>query len=227
MSRSFYYGNDAQLLSGSSNFSSLITANPTSYGLVAAQATSYGTLHSAFASALTLWENPPTRTKGALENKNTAREALIAKAKQLVAIIQATPTVTNGQRGDLGIAIRSTPTPLDSLGQATDFGASLDATGALNLKWKCVSPRGTGMTYQIWRLNSPDAEWEYLGGTGEKKWLDDTLPAGSSRITYQIQATRSTAKGPWAAFNVTIGVGGGSSALKTTITQGKAVKIAA
>ncbi len=228
MSRSFYFAKDALLLSGSATFSSLITANPTSYGLVAGQATSYGTLNSAFAAAYALWIAPATRTKTTLENKNSSRAALIANAKQLAAIIQATPTVTNGQRAALGLSIRATPQPLGSLGKPSDLAVSLQETGALDLSWKCSSPRASGMTYQVYRRIGADGAFEYLGGTGEKKFTDNTLPAGSAQVTYQIQAVRSTAVGPWAQFNVNFGVGGGSgTALTAKITEGKPVKIAA
>ena len=105
--------------------------------------------------------------------------------------------------------------------------AGLEANGALKLTWKCSSPRASGMTYQIYRRATPEGEFEYLGGTGEKKWTDNTLPAGSSQITYQLQAVRSTAVGPWAQFNVNIGVSSASGAAKATVTEGEPVKIAA
>jgi hypothetical protein len=227
MSRSFYYGTDAQLLSSSNSFSALITANPTSYGLVAGQATAYGTLNTAFGTALALWLAPATRTKVTLENKNAAREALIANAKMLAAIIQSTPTVTNGQRAALGLSIRETPTPVGSLGKPTKLKVTLSETGALELGWSCSSPRASGMTYQIYRRNAPDGEFTYIGGSGEKKFTDATLPAGSSQVTYQIQAVRSTAVGPWASFNVNFGVSSGNGAAKTSVTEAKPVKIAA
>jgi len=52
-------------------------------------------------------------------------------------------------------------------------------------------------------------EFTYLGGTGMKEFTDATIPAGSAQVTYQIQATRTTAVGPWAQFNVNFGVSSG------------------
>jgi hypothetical protein len=49
------------------------------------------------------------------------------------------------------------------------------------------------------------------------------VPAGSSQVTYQIQAVRSTAVGPWAQFNVNFGAPGQAM----SVTEGKPVKIAA
>jgi len=42
--------------------------------------------------------------------------------------------------------------------------------------------------------------------------VDATIPAGSSQVTYQMQAVRSTAAGPWAQFNVNFGTGAGAGA---------------
>ena len=73
-----------------------------------------------------------------------------------------------------------------------------------------------------------EGAFEYLGGAGEKKWTDSTLPAGATQITYQIQAVRSTAVGPWAQFNVNFGVGnnGGPVAL-SVVEQTPSPKMAA
>jgi hypothetical protein len=227
MSRSFYYGTDAQLKDGSATFTTLIVANPTSYGLVAGQATSYQTLNASFAAAYILAKAPASRTKPTIEAFKTSKIVLRAKAAELAAIIQATPAVTNAQRADLGLSIRETPTPIGSLGKPTKLKVTLSETGALELGWSCSSPRASGMTYQVFRRNAPDGEFTYLGGTGEKKFTDATLPAGSSQVTYQIQAVRSTAVGPWASFNVNFGVSSGSGAAKTSVTEAKPVKIAA
>ena len=59
--------------------------------------------------------------------------------------------------------------------------------------------------YQICRRTAATGEFAYLGGAGEKKFVDTTVPAGAPQVTYQIQAVRSTAVGPWAQFNVNFG----------------------
>ena len=68
-------------------------------------------------------------------------------------------------------------------------------------------------------------EFQFVGGVGEKKFVDQTVPAGSTTITYQLQAVRSTASGEWAQFNVNFGVSDG--ALTALVTDGVPVKIAA
>ncbi|HEV2295585.1 MAG TPA: hypothetical protein VGR35_17180 [Tepidisphaeraceae bacterium] len=103
------------------------------------------------------------------------------------------------------------PTPVTTLGMPANFTATLDQSGALTLKWKCASPRASGTVYQVWRRTTPAGEFTYLGGVGDKKDVDAAIPAGYSQVTYQIQAVRSTAVGPWAQFNVNFGVSTGGA----------------
>jgi hypothetical protein len=86
----------------------------------------------------------------------------------------------------------ATPSPKPPPGAPTDFAGPLMADGSLELAWKCANPPGaTGTIYQIWSRNSPEAEFDYLGGAGDKKFADLTLPAGTSQVTYQVLAVRS------------------------------------
>jgi hypothetical protein len=112
----------------------------------------------------------------------------------------------------------ATPEPVTTLGKPNRFTAELDENGGLALVWKCSNPRATGVVYQIWRRHTPTGEFVYLGGVGQKKFLDTTIPAGSSEVTYKVHAARSTAVGPWAQFNVNFGMstGGGMIAKITT-----------
>jgi hypothetical protein len=69
-------------------------------------------------------------------------------------------------------------------------------------------------------------EFEYLGGSGAKEFIDATIPAGETALTYQIQAVRSTAVGLWATFNVNFGTNSAGGAT-TSVTETSAPKIAA
>ncbi len=97
---------DADLLAWSVNFSAKISLSPASYGLVAAQATAYAALHSVFAAAFATSTNPNTNSKQATAAKNQAKMALLTArngAKELVAVVQAFPTITEAQRAELGL----------------------------------------------------------------------------------------------------------------------------
>ena len=122
----------------------------------------------------------------------------------------------------------ATPSPLPAPGKPTDFSITLDALGALSLKWKCANPKGSsGTMYQIWRRIGPDGEFTHVGGSGTKRFVDETLPAGSTRVTYQIQAVRSTAVGPLARFDVNFGVMGGAMVTPSFTPKNLPTKIAA
>ena len=121
----------------------------------------------------------------------------------------------------------SGPSPKPAPGKPTDLNVTLSETGALDLKWACPNPAGTqGTIYNVWRSVDGGA-LELVGGVGTKAITDDTLPAGSSVVMYQIQAVRSTAVGPWATFNVKFGVSSTGAATIASVTPGGAPKIAA
>ena len=68
----------------------------------------YETYAAAYATA----ENPATRTKPAIGDRNVSQKALTAQIRPLVATLQASPVMTNGKWGQLLIPIRDyTPTP--------------------------------------------------------------------------------------------------------------------
>jgi len=59
--------------------------------------------------------------------------------------------------------------------------------------------------YTVSRRIGVDGPFVQLGLSGKKRFVDDTIPAGTSQIVYQIQAIRSTRVGPAAQFNVNFG----------------------
>jgi hypothetical protein len=98
-----------------------------------------------------------------------------------------------------------TPPP----GTPFDFRVGLLQNGALELKWKCQNPRGTtGTVYEIRRRQGASGAFAFVGSSGVKAFTDDTVPAGSASVTYQITAVRSTQRGNPAQFTVNFGSAG-------------------
>jgi hypothetical protein len=92
----------------------------------------------------------------------------------------------------------------------TDFTATLDPTGVLNLAWKCANPPGaSGTIYQVSRQVGAAGTMQIIGAAGDKKFIDATLPIGSTQVTYRIMALRSTVAGTPNEFTVKFGVTGG------------------
>lgn len=224
MGRSFFGGNDAQLNAGTIAFATQISATPTVFGLTSAQATSYQTLSTAYTTSYLAALNPLTRTKAKVQAKNDARTALKLLASELAKLIEGTATVTPEQKVALGLSVRGTPTPVNTLGQPNKFKIELSLDGSMLVKWQCSSPRATGVVYQIWRKLDSDTDYVYQGGTGEKNWPDATIPSGTAQATYKIQAVRSTAAGPWAVLAISFGT---SSSGAITASVRTAPKLAA
>jgi hypothetical protein len=128
------------------------------------------------------------------------------------------------------------PQPASSIpppGTPFAFTVGLLETGAIELKWKCNNPEGAGGTiYEVRRRlgNAPGAAFVYVGGSGVRSFIDGSVPSGSSPVTYQVTAARSTVRGNVGQFTVTFGVGagggGGGGMLLTQDTdeQGNLVK---
>jgi hypothetical protein len=164
--------------------------------------------------------------KAATAAADAAIEVLVIAGANIIKSIRTkAATAGDGVYELAQIPAPALPTPVTTLGTPSDFSVELGADGSLTIKWKCVSPRATGMVYQVYRRATATGEFEYIGGSGAKKFVDTTLPAGSSQVTYQIQAVRSTAIGPSAQFNVNFGAG--SSGTMTANVEQPPVKKAA
>ena len=195
---------EAQLVPYGFNFKTRITASPLVFSLSAAQATQFGTLYDTFVSAFNIAQSDATNSQSATITKNIAKTAMISYLRTLAGIVQKAPTTSDTMRSDLGLNVPKTPSHPGNPGTPFKFKASLTATGALDLTWKCTNPTG-GTVYQIFR--KVDAgEPTYIGGSGNKKFTDGGVPAGTSKVTYQIQGVRSSGLGAWATFDVQFGM---------------------
>lgn len=94
-------------------------------------------------------------------------------------------------------------------GTPANFAVGLLQNGALKLTWKCANPAGTqGTIYEVRRKVGAAPAFEFIGATGVRSFTDETH-SGTSPVTYQITAVRSTARGAPAQFTVSFGIGGG------------------
>lgn len=221
MANSFFNGKKlADLYAGSLTFSEMITATPLVFGLTAPLAAEYAALHSSFADLYLQALAPDTRTKPVIIGRNNAAAVLRARAAELAKLIEGTATVTDQQRASLGLSVRKVPAPRPAPGQPGNFGVRLAGDGSLEVTWKCKS-HGGGTMYQCFRRDTPDGDFVFVAATGQKRLIDATIPTGTTSVTYQIQAVRSTAGGPWAQFNVTFG-SPAAGPIATVLSAGKA-----
>src|SRR4051812_11157926 len=73
MGKSFFFGTDAQLYTGSNSFTDKIVLAPTSYGLSAPQAAAYQTLNDIYSGCYLAALDPETRTKSKVKAKNDSK----------------------------------------------------------------------------------------------------------------------------------------------------------
>lgn len=102
---------DAGLLAWSTNFRTLISADPAVYGLTAEAATAYAAAQETYATAYQVAVDPSTRTRPTVAAKDAAKTALQITSRQLGKIVEGTASVTDAQKLALGLNVRRPPTP--------------------------------------------------------------------------------------------------------------------
>ncbi|MFG0242592.1 MAG: hypothetical protein ACF8R9_07415 [Phycisphaerales bacterium JB054] len=109
-------------------------------------------------------------------------------------------------------------------GTPTRFRVKLLQDGAIELAWDCNNPaRSEGTVYEVRRSigGVGGGPMTLVATVGQRKFLDRDIPAaalaeadgcGGGRVTYQITALRSTARGTPAQHTVRFGTRGGGAA---------------
>jgi hypothetical protein len=195
------------------------TSNSLVIGTTAATVADVDAKATAAADALAAQETAQNAAKAATQTLLDAMAALTNSGN--IVIDQVRTKARTAGAGVYPLANIPAPakgTPKPPPGQPTDLKVTLDATGGLGLSWKCVNPPGArGTTYNVFRRIGAAGEFTYLGGSGVKELVDETVPAGAALVMYKIQAVRSTAVGPWNTFNVFLGVDTGGAAMVTSV----------
>jgi hypothetical protein len=201
----------------------LWTTNATAIGTTTTAVTALSSLITTASSALAAQTTAQNAAKAATDAVKNAMDAMTNAG---MAIIEQVRTKARSAGDSVyplaNIPAPATPSPTPAPGTPNNFSATLNADGSLTIEWKCASPGG-GVTYQVYRRVTPTGDFAYQANTGLKKFDDSTIPAGSSQVTYQVRAVRSTAAGAWAQFNVNFGAGG----IVTSSSEEKLPRIAA
>jgi hypothetical protein len=197
------------------------TDNATALGTSSAAVTALGTKVTAAQNARAAQIIALAAAETATATLDNAIEQMMIAGMDIVKDIRATAASAPNPQVvyDLAqIPAPATPQPVTTLGTPGNFKAKLNGNGDLITTWKCASPRASGTVYQVYRRIGGTGEFTYLGGCGTKKFVDTTIPAGATQVTYQIQAVRSTAVGEWAQFNVNFGTGS-SGAMTASVSE--------
>jgi hypothetical protein len=188
------------------------TTNAVAIGSSAPEVAAIAAKTEAARAALVAQETAQDTAKTRTAELRQAVDALLQAGSDLIKKVRAKAATDGDVIYNLAnIPAPATPSAVGQPGQPTALQASLLPNGTLDLSWKCTNPPGcNGVIYQIYRKIESTGDYHYLGGSGDKTWTDNTLPAGVPSVTYQIQGTRSTAIGVAAEFTVNFGVSNGS-----------------
>jgi hypothetical protein len=185
------------------------TTNAVAIGITSAIATSFQTKTEAARAALQARDAAAAALR---DRNNDLRMAMIELSDAGGAIVNTVHAKAD-MVGDsvyslASIPVPKTPAPRSAPGPLSDLKAALNPDGSIDLTWTGDNGGSVGTVYQVYRQDTPSDDYEALGVSGEKRWTDTTIPAGSSQVMYKIRALRSTVAGPWAIFPVTFGSGG-------------------
>lgn len=167
---------ESLLLAWAQNLSTVISGAPTDYGETIESAAAYAAVVTDFTGAYIVANDPATRTKSAIADKNTAKKAMISASRKLVQTLQNWPEMTDAKRALLQIPVRDnepTPVPVPTVMPVLRVAAVNGRVVDLELrrqdgttKQKPVGVRAAWLYSYVG--DTPPMEltaWEFKGGT--------------------------------------------------------------
>lgn len=204
----------------------LYTTNQAAIGASSADITAITALTTAARDAFNAYNEAVVVAKQLLGDADIAINAMAEKGAVIIegARLKAKATGNESVYTMAGLPIPSTPAHKGDPGTPYAYKLELQPDGSLKMKFKCNNPVGTtGTIYHVYR-QIDDGAFVYLGGSGQKQFVDTTIPTGVTKLTYKIQAVRSNAIGVCGEFTVKFGP---NSSGGMTATLAPSVKMAA
>ncbi len=179
----------------------IFTAHAAAVGLTPAQAATFKAKTDAARDQLLAHETIKQAAKTATQDTTVSFNQLRSAAGEVVRSIRAFAVASGDPQAVYSLAQippPAPPTPQPPPARPSDLSVSLDpADGSLTLRWKATNPKGAGGTSYIIRRMLPDeTEFRFIGASGKKKFVDDTLIAGPDSVQYTVQGQRGDQTGP-------------------------------
>lgn len=134
---------DALFANWLSNFSTLLSGNPTDYGLDAADAVAVAAVNTTFQDAYLVSQDPSTRTAPTVAAKDAARASAEAVVRPYAVQISRNSAVTDQKKADIGVTIPSqVPTPIAAPTVAPDLALIAATHGSMSLSYKAAGSSG-------------------------------------------------------------------------------------
>lgn len=180
MAKDWIKSKQSELVAQCQDVSAKITAAPASYSLLPADAVALAALVTAFVTAYGLWADPATKTAVVTEQKNLAKDNLIALMRSYGRRISANPNISDDLKVGLGLNIRDNPSPVPA-------PSSKPVLTVLSVSERTVR-------LKIADENTPNKRAKPAGATEYEIFTHagDSAPADISLWTYQGQGTKAT-----------------------------------
>ena len=202
---------ESELINWFANFKTQIAGDPAVFGLSLEQGAGFIAAIDAYAAAYAVANDASTRTKSAVQAKNTAKKAAVALARQTVAICQAWPGMTDAKRDLLKISIRDgepTVVGVPSSAPIIEIESVVGYTIKLNLqnadregRAKPAGVAGATLFSYVGESAPTDiGAWKFEGSVTTIKNLSITVPgtvaAGSKVFLTSFWFNRKSESGP-------------------------------
>lgn len=188
----FLPSREAQLVTWTTNFASLLVANNVLYGVPLGEANAYKTLSDDFIAAYNVAQNNQTRSPANIIAKNQKKALMIESARALSRQIQGTQSVTAQMKSDLGLNPRTNvPTPIPAPSEMPEIDI-LSVTG------RVVKARLHGET--IDHRRKPDGctaayIWTFVGETPADDLSSWAFWGQSTKTMFQVDFDSSVEPG--------------------------------
>jgi len=181
MPKDWIKAKQAELLTQAQDFSEKITLTPVAFGLAAPDAVALASDVSLYETSYQAATDPATKTEVTVEQKNFAKDALIARMRSYGRRISANPAVTDAQKISLGLNIRDT-NPSKTPAPGTRPVATVILVNGRTVRVRIADELTPNQRAK------PDGVSEYELFT----FVGESAPAEITAWTYQGQGTRNT-----------------------------------
>ncbi len=190
-------------------------------GLTAEQVAEMQTLTTDARAAYDTAQAARAATKNTTQAFHAASDAMRTRAGELINQIKAFAATTGDPNvyTEASVPPPASPSPAPAPAMPDNLTTTLLNDGSILLKWTATQPApGAEVYFTVQRKLAGQAIFVNIGDTGEKKFIDASLPQGTPSATYQLIAKRGNhASEPSEAVTIFLGVpqaDGGETELK-------------
>ncbi len=173
-------------------------ADPAAIGLTPAQVTQLAADVAAARQAYDRAQQTRNEAQSATVGFHAASAAMEGGGRDLITTIKAFAEASN----DPGVYVQAdvpppntpTPTPTGPPDTPTHVTGTINSDGAVELSWQGSLRHRT--FFEILRRLEGEASWTVLDSVGAKRYLDETVPLGTTAAQYRVRAKRGNHTSP-------------------------------